>query len=117
MRELSDTEAPFEVPQRASSWQKVSALTVGIIAALLTLSLYTVGSPSLGKAGQALAGVVFPGMLGSMAIAENAHAFSLWVAAAFNGSLYCGLTWAALSLLTAKVPIGAVLSRLPSTRH
>ena len=97
MREPSVTEAP----QHASNWRKISALTVGITAALLTLSLYTVGSPSLGKAGQALAGVAFPGLLGSMAIAGNAHAFSLWVAAAFNGIFYCCLTWAALSLLTA----------------
>lgn len=79
----------------------MSALTVGIIAALLTLSLYTVGSLSWGKAGQALAGIVFPGLLGSTAIAGNAHAFILWVAAAFNGIFYCCLTWAALILLTA----------------
>ncbi len=96
-----EIDVPLEPPQRKSSRQKISALTVGIIAALLTLSLYTVGSQVSGKTGQVLAGLLFPGLLGSMALAGNVHAFSLWVAAAFNGIFYCSLTWAVLSLLTA----------------
>jgi hypothetical protein len=95
-RTPADIEGPSEVPQRKSSWRKVSSLTVGIIAALLTLGLY-LNSLSFGSS-RIISGVVFPGLLGSMAVAGNAHAFSLWVAAAFNGIFYCSLTWAALSL-------------------
>jgi hypothetical protein len=71
------------------------------MAALLTLGLENFGSLSSGAAGGILTGVLFPGLLGSMAIAGNVHAFSLWFAAAFNGILYCGLIWVALSLFTA----------------
>ena len=102
MREPADIEAPLESPQRTSNWRKVSALTVGVVAALLTLGLENLWFAShLGAAGGLLTGVLFPGLLGSMAIARNAHAFSLWIAAAFNGILYCCVIWAAFSLASA----------------
>jgi hypothetical protein len=93
---------PIEVEARlrTSSWRKVGALTIGIIAALLTLGLENFDSLSFGL-GRILSGVVSPGLLGSMAVAGSAHAFSLWVAATFNGIFYCGLTLAASSLASA----------------
>jgi hypothetical protein len=95
MRECEDLKAP-----RTSRWLKIGPLAVGMIAALLTLGLYDFGSSSLGKAGQVLAGAAFPGLLGAAAIAGNVHAFNLWVAAGFNGIFYCGIAWAALSLVS-----------------
>jgi len=67
------------------------ALAVGIIAAALTLSLYT--TPLMGSAGRVLSTVLFPGILGSAAVAGNAHAFSLGMGAAINFVLYFGITW------------------------
>jgi hypothetical protein len=96
VRTPADIEGPSEGPQRKSSWRKLSALTVGIIAAFLTLGLY-LNSLSFGSS-RIISGVVFPGLLVSMAIVGNAHAVSLWVAAGFNGIFYCSLTWTALSL-------------------
>jgi hypothetical protein len=66
------------------------ALAVGIIAAALTLSLY---SALMGSAGRVLPTVLFPGILGSAAVAGNAHAFSLGIGAAINFVLYLGITW------------------------
>jgi len=66
------------------------ALAVGIIAAALTLALYT---PLMGSAGRVLAAVLFLGILGSVAVAGNAHAFSIWIGAAINLVLYFGITW------------------------
>lgn len=72
------------------------------MAALLTLGMQDYRFAShLGEAGGALTAVLFPGLLGSMAIAGNAHAFSLWIAAEFNGIRYCSLIWPAWSLASA----------------
>ena len=79
-------------PRRATS----IALAVGIIAAALTLSLYTplMGSePLMGSAGRVLSTVLFPGILGSVAVAGNAHAFSLGMGAAINFVFYFGIAW------------------------
>ena len=103
MREPEDFKALREAQPRMPRWRKVSALAIGIIAALLTLGLYSFSLPSLGKAGLVLAGVAFPGLLGSIVVAGNVHAFNLWVAAAFNGIFYCFFAWAALSLVSAIV--------------
>jgi len=65
-------------------------LAVGIIAAALTLSLYT---PLMGNACQVLSAVLFPGILGSVAVAGNAHAFNLGIGAAINLVIYFGITW------------------------
>ena len=89
-----------ETQQRSSGWRKVSALTIGILAASLTLRSENFDSLSFGL-GRVLSRVVSPGLLGSMAVAGNAHHFSLWAAATFNGIFYCGLALAALSLATA----------------
>jgi hypothetical protein len=103
MREPEDSKAPLEVQPRMSIWRKVSALVIGILAALLMLGFNDFGSPSLGKAGQVLASVSFPGLLASIAVAGNVHAFNLRVAAAFNAIFYSFLAWVALSLVSAIV--------------
>lgn len=46
-------------------------------------------------AGSKLIWFLFPGILGAMAIGQNVHAFSLWIAAIVNGAFYAGLTWLA----------------------
>ena len=66
------------------------ALAVGIIAAALTLALYT---PLMGSASRVLAAVLFPGILGSLAVAGNAHAFSMGWARQLTLELYFGITW------------------------
>jgi len=96
--EVDPTEV--ETQQRMWGWRRVSALSTGIMAALLTLGFKNFDSLSFGL-GRVLSGVVSPGLLGSLAVAGNAHASSLWVAATFNGIFYCGLTLAALSLSSA----------------
>ena len=102
MPEIQDHEPPTrEVRFRNSRLRKVSALTIGIVAALLTLTLYSFGSEAWGGAGQIVAGIVFPGLLGSMSVAGNVHAFNLGIAAVLNGILYSGLAWAALKLVSA----------------
>lgn len=74
----------------SSRWATSIALAVGIIAAALTFSLYT---PLMGSAGRVLSAVLFPGILGSVAVTGNAHAFSLGMGAAINFVLYFGITW------------------------
>lgn len=59
-------------------WPLVVALGVGTITALLTISLERSVSSFFGDAGFAITAVVFPGILGSIALAGNAHTFSLW---------------------------------------
>jgi len=101
MREPADIKSP-RTPQNTRTGQKVSALTVGFVTALLTLGLENSWFVShLGAAWVVFTAVLFPGLLASMAIAGNAHAFSSWIAAAFNGILYCILIWAAWSLTSA----------------
>jgi hypothetical protein len=66
------------------------SLAVGIIAAALTLALYT---PLMGSAGRVLSAGLFPGILGSVALAGNAHAFRMGKGAAISFILYFGITW------------------------
>lgn len=68
-------------------------LGAGIVAALLSISLEHSVSSSFGDFGFIITTVVFPGILGSIAIADNAHAFSLWVAAGINFIFYLVLIW------------------------
>jgi hypothetical protein len=69
-------------------------LALGIAAIFVTLSLESHAVESLGYTGLVFASTVaFPGLLGSMAIAGNVHAFSLWIAATVNGVFYFGLCW------------------------
>jgi hypothetical protein len=70
--------------------------------ALEQLSWFS-GNPVVEAAMPALIGLIFPGILGSMAVSGNAHAFHLWVAAGINGLLYFGLAWVVLRLIASFV--------------
>jgi len=89
------------------SFRVVAAIVavVGVVAVLLTLSLeYSRTAYSMGYSGLTVVSMIaFPGLMGSMVIAGNVHAFSLWVAAFLNGLFYCGLSWAACALLNSIV--------------
>jgi tetratricopeptide (TPR) repeat protein len=50
-------------------------------------------SPIIGDAQRFLVTLLFPGMLGSMVMGGNVHAWNLWVAAGINGLIYFGLGW------------------------
>jgi len=72
--------------------QRMVSLVVGTVGVLVTLSLQSSAVVSLGYTGLIFASTVaFPGLIGSMLIAGNVHAFSLWIAAILNGIFYCGL--------------------------
>jgi hypothetical protein len=77
----------------ASRWELLTAFAFGALTFGLTLSIYVAAFPSTGAA--VITAFLFPGLLASAAVAGNAHAFSLWVAAAMNGALYFGLSWGA----------------------
>jgi ABC-type uncharacterized transport system fused permease/ATPase subunit len=55
--------------------------------------------------------LLFPGMLGAMAISGNAHAFHLWVAAIWNFVFYFLICWAIAAL------IGRALYRISSSQR
>lgn len=76
----------------APRWELLTASAFGLLATGLTLSIYLAEFPSTGAS--VITAFLFPGLLASAAVAGNAHAFSLWVAAAMNGALYFGLSWA-----------------------
>ena len=79
------------------------ALLFGGIMASLTLSVEGLGTPSevpfFRDPRPLLVTLLFPGMLGSMAVSGNAHAWHLWVAALVNGFIYFGLGWIGSTLI------------------
>ena len=93
----------------------IAAGLVGIVPALLTLSLEKIGALTLNPVMNALPGegIVFllPGMLGAMAVSGNAHAFHLWLAAILNFAFYFLISWAVAVL------IGSVLLRFKVSRR
>src|SRR5580704_7510945 len=74
-------------------WPSLASLVAGIIAVLLTISLEHSVIAYFGNAGFIITALLFPGLLGSMAIAGNVHAFSLWIAAGINCIFYFLLIW------------------------
>jgi len=74
-------------------------LILGGVLAILTLNLEglsaTSNNPFWGDVQRCLVSLLLPGMLGSMAMGGNVHAWSLWVAAGLNGVIYFGLIWVA----------------------
>jgi hypothetical protein len=86
-----------EATRRPGSRGVLLALLLGGIMASLTLSIEGLGAPSeipmIGDPRPVLVTLLFPGMLGSMAVSGNAHAWHLWVAALVNGLVYFGLGW------------------------
>jgi hypothetical protein len=71
-----------------SRWPIFVALAVGIVTALLSISLEYSGFSTSEIAGYVIIAAIFPGILGSIAIAGNVHAFSLWIAAGINCVFY-----------------------------
>jgi hypothetical protein len=94
--ELTESVEP-EGTRRSGSRGTLLALLFGGIMASLTLSIEGLGSPSeipmIGDPRPVLVTLLFPGMLGSMAVSGNAHSWHLWIAALVNGLVYFGLGW------------------------
>jgi hypothetical protein len=86
-----------EAKARPISHEALFALLLAGIMASLTLSIEGLGAPSevpfIGDPRPLLVTLLFPGMLGSMAVSGNAHAWHLWVAALINGLIYFVLGW------------------------
>ena len=73
----------------------VIAAVLALVPAALSLFLESTGN-TIGEFGIAF---LFPGMLASIAMSGNAHAFHLWVAALANFLLYFLLCWAIAALI------------------
>jgi hypothetical protein len=50
-------------------------------------------NPAIGAVQEFLVALLFPGMIGAMALSGNGHAWYLWVAAAINAAIYFSLAW------------------------
>ena len=75
----------------------IAAMSVGISLGIATLQI-----ESLTRSGGSLILLLFPGLLGSMILAGNVHAFPLWFACIINCIFYFGLVWT-IGYLGAKV--------------
>jgi|SRR5665213_1293214 len=84
---------PIEDRYESSRWPLFVALGAGIITAVLSASLEHRVALFYGDVGFIVTAVFFPGLLGSIAIAGSAHAFSLWIAAGINFFFYFALIW------------------------
>lgn len=71
------------------------SLSIGLVFAALTLGLE--------KIPERFIDLLVPGLIASMAVSGNAHAFPLWPAAVVNGLFYFGLAWVSAALLTKAV--------------
>lgn len=78
--------------RRLSQKRLIWPCTAAIIAAGYTLLLDTSLAPQ--TFGPKIIIFLFPGLLGSMALSGNVHAFSLRTAAILNGFFYFGAIWA-----------------------
>jgi hypothetical protein len=47
----------------------------------------------------AASSLLFPGLIGAVAVSGNVHVFSFWVAAPMNALIYFGLGWIGYNLL------------------
>jgi hypothetical protein len=92
-QESADNRVPHANGSGQSRWPFIVALVAGFVTALLTVSLEHSASPSFGDAGFVVMAALLPGLLGSIAIGGNAHAFSLWIAAGINCIFYSLLVW------------------------
>jgi len=89
--------------QRAKILNTVTALGLGCLVAVLTITMgHWPSSMTERQLGLYTIGLLLPGILGSMAVNGNVHAFHLWVAALLNFLFYFLLCWSA----------GAVVIRL-----
>jgi hypothetical protein len=84
------------------------AALLACIPAALTLGLESASAGTFGKTGTAL---LFPGILGAIALSGNAHAFHLWIASIWNFIFYFLLCWALVAL------IGTAFRRLRASQR
>src|SRR5689334_380100 len=89
----TDTGVSAENRNDSPGWPVLVAFGVGILLALFSFSPGHSISLFFGDAGIIISGVVFPGVLGAIAIDGNAHAFSLWIAAGINFIFYFIFVW------------------------
>lgn len=92
-QESADNSVPLANRNEASRWPLIVALAAGAVTALLSICLDLSAPSFIGVTGSIITAVIFPGLLGSMAISGNAHAFSLWIAAGINCTFYFLLVW------------------------
>jgi hypothetical protein len=92
-QESADNRVPHANRKDPSRWPLFVALAAGIVTALLSIGLGHLPYSFVGNSGSFITAVLFPGLLGSAAIAGNAHAFSLLVASAINFVLYFFVVW------------------------
>ena len=87
----------------ASRKNLIIAALLGLVPAIVTLAVEHIAHPSTNPLVYEIQGaalvLLFPGMLGSMAVSGNVHAFHLWVAAVCNFVLYFLLCWAITALI------------------
>ncbi len=99
----SDTVATEHGRPRAISYGTLFAILLGAGFAGLTLTLGKLSTlsriPFLGDARPVLFALLFPGIIGGMALSGNAHAWHLWVSALINGLIYFVLAWIVFRLL------------------
>jgi|SRR5580658_2958877 ABC-type transport system involved in multi-copper enzyme maturation permease subunit len=92
----------------------IIAALLGLVPAILTLAVEHI-DPSSNPIVNGIQGagmvLLFPGILGSIAVSGNAHAFHLWVAAVCNFVLYFLLCWAIAAF------IGGLRRRIGASRH
>ncbi|HUD23016.1 MAG TPA: hypothetical protein VMQ60_09255 [Acidobacteriaceae bacterium] len=73
----------------------IIAFAVGGLLAAASLTVQQLSSISdnavLGITQEAVMCLLIPGLIGSMVVSGNVHAFHLWVAAVINGLFYFGL--------------------------
>ena len=79
------------------------ASVLGVVLAFVTFAIQPLSSisenPVVGAAQGFLTTLIFPGILGAMALGGNVHAWYLWAAAAINALIYFGLGWLVYLLL------------------
>ena len=92
-QESADHRVPDANRNDPSRWPLIAALAAGTVAFMLTLSLYLSAYSFFGDSGVFVSTIVFPGLIGSIAVGGNAHAFSLWIAAGINFIVYFLVVW------------------------
>jgi hypothetical protein len=94
--------APYRIQAKVMFMQPQSRIFNGRVTWALVLAsavaLLTVSVGQLSLYTELLIVFCIPGMIGSMAVSNNVHAFHLWVAAIFNFVFYFALTWSIVGL-------------------
>ena len=89
---------------KGSLGKAIVALALGGLFATLTLFISKLGiisgKPIVGAVQEGLLILITPGMYGAMAVSENVHAWSLWVASGINALIYFVVGWFACILFS-----------------